>query len=153
MKKLKDTKLGLWLKEKAPKVLSLVANAVPDKGIMGWVKNLILNEPQEVQNEFNEKQAEFELELEQLSQKFEETVTERWKADAQSDSSLAKNTRPIIVLSLLGFLYLIIICESANTGFQVKDGYIELLSTLLVTAVVAYFGSRGAEKVMKTMKK
>ena len=33
--------------------------------------------------------------------------------------------------------------------FDVKDGYIALLETLLVVVYAAYFGSRGAEKIYK----
>ena len=45
MKKLKETKLGKLLKEKAPKVLSVVGDLLPDNGVMGVVKNLIDSEP------------------------------------------------------------------------------------------------------------
>ena len=152
-KKFKDTKVGQWLKEKAPKELDTVGNLLPDKGVLGIVKNLLISEPAEVQKEFNEKEAEFQAELEKLSIQFEQTVTERWKADSTSDSWLSKNTRPLVMLSLLLFLYVIIACDSAGLAFEVKDNYVDLLSTLLVTTVVAYFGSRGAEKVMKTINK
>jgi len=40
-KKLKDTKLGQWLKEKAPQILDVVGDVLPDKGVLGIVKNLI----------------------------------------------------------------------------------------------------------------
>ena len=40
-KKLKNTKLGKWLAEKAPGVLSVVGELLPDKGALGVVKNLI----------------------------------------------------------------------------------------------------------------
>lgn len=74
-------------------------------------------------------------------------VSDRWKADMMSDSWLSKNTRPIIVLSLLAFLFIIIICDSAiGEKFEVKAAYIDLMSTLLVTTIVAYFSSRGIEK-------
>ena len=38
-KKIKDTKLGAWLKSKAPKVLDVMGDALPDKGALGIVKN------------------------------------------------------------------------------------------------------------------
>ena len=40
-KKFKDTKLGIFLSEKAPQVLNVVGDALPDKGVLGIVKNLI----------------------------------------------------------------------------------------------------------------
>ena len=73
-------------------------------------------------------------------------VTDRWKADMGSDSWLSKNTRPLTMLSLLGFTFIIIIFDSLEIKFNVKESYITLLETLLITVVVAYFGSRGVEK-------
>ncbi len=40
-KRIKDTNLGGWLKDKAPGVLSLVGDLLPDKGGLGIVKNLL----------------------------------------------------------------------------------------------------------------
>ena len=44
-KKFKDTKLGKWLSEKAPKVLDVVGDLLPDQGALGIVKNLIDTDP------------------------------------------------------------------------------------------------------------
>ena len=41
MDKIKDTKLGAWLKEKAPNVLDTVGDLLPDKGGLAIVKNLV----------------------------------------------------------------------------------------------------------------
>ena len=45
MKKFKDTKLGKFIKLKAPKVLEVAGDLLPDEGLLGVVKNLIDNEP------------------------------------------------------------------------------------------------------------
>ena len=45
MKKLKDSKLGKLLKDKAPRILNVVGDLLPDKGVMGVVKNFIDAEP------------------------------------------------------------------------------------------------------------
>lgn len=74
-------------------------------------------------------------------------VTDRWTADMASDSWLSKNTRPLVLLSLLVFLYLLIIFDSAIAErFEVKEEYIELLKMSLDLALLAYFGGRTAEK-------
>lgn len=73
-------------------------------------------------------------------------ITDRWKADMESDSWLSKNTRPLVMLSLLAFLFIIMILDSMNITFDVKPAYINLMESLLITVVVAYFGSRGVEK-------
>ena len=41
MKKFKDTKIGKIIKDKAPQVLDVVGDLLPDKGVTGVVKNLI----------------------------------------------------------------------------------------------------------------
>jgi hypothetical protein len=40
-KKFKDTKIGAFLKSKAPKILDTIGDVLPDKGGLGIVKNLI----------------------------------------------------------------------------------------------------------------
>ena len=40
-KKFKDTKIGIFLKEKAPDLLDKVGDFLPDKGVLGIVKNII----------------------------------------------------------------------------------------------------------------
>ena len=45
MKKLKDTKIGLLLKEKAPKILEPIGHVLPSNGTMGILKNIISKDP------------------------------------------------------------------------------------------------------------
>lgn len=45
MKKLKDTKIGKFLAEKAPHVLDVAGALLPDAGLLGVVKNLIDKDP------------------------------------------------------------------------------------------------------------
>lgn len=40
-KKFKDTKVGKFLSDKAPKILDTVGDVLPEKGVLGIVKNLI----------------------------------------------------------------------------------------------------------------
>ena len=81
MEKIKNTKLGAWLREKAPNVLSTVGDLLPDQGALGVVKNLLDKEPGV---DPAEAQAAIDAEI-----KFQENVTERWKADMGSDVKLA----------------------------------------------------------------
>lgn len=45
MKKLKDSKIGTLLKEKAPKVLEIIGDVLPSSGTMGILKNIISKDP------------------------------------------------------------------------------------------------------------
>ena len=156
-KKLKDTKLGLWLKDKAPSVLNTVGDLLPDKGVLGIVKNLISSSTDvsdDSEKEFNEKEGEFLAEMEKAQVEFEKTITDRWKSDNEAGSWLSRNIRPATLLLLLIVIIALAFADSiTGWDFEVKESYTGLFETLLVTVVIAYFGSRGAEKVMKTIKK
>ena len=138
-KKIKDTKLGAWLSEKAPQVLGVVGDLLPDSGGLGVVKNLNDKDP-EVDSK--EAQAVIDAEI-----RFQENVTERWKADMGSDVKLAKLIRPITLIALMGMFMLTMIFDSLdNWPFNVKDSYIDLLQVLMLTAFGAYFAGRTIEK-------
>lgn len=79
----------------------------------------------------------------------EEEVTARWQADMGQEDTLAKRVRPASLVYLLMFMTIIILGDSITTlDFDVKASYVNLIETLLVTVFVAYFGSRGIEKVV-----
>lgn len=142
MEKIKNTKLGAWLREKAPNVLSTVGDLLPDQGALGVVKNLLDKEPGV---DPAEAQAAVDAEV-----KFQENVTERWKADMGSDVKLAKLIRPITLIALMTMFMLTMVFDSLdNLPFTVKDSYVDLLQVLMLTAFGAYFAGRTIEKSKK----
>ena len=97
---------------------------------------------------------EAQAEANEAEQKLEAEITERWKSDMSSDDPWAKKVRPFSLLYLLGFMSFIIVTDSTEWfNFEVKESYVGLIETLLITVFVAYFGSRGVEKVMQVRKK
>ena len=81
--------------------------------------------------------------------KAQEQVTSRWEADMSSDSFLAKNIRPI-VLVFLTFIFVLISFFDGNIGdFEVNEAYKPIYQTLLMTVYGAYFAGRSIEKVAK----
>tara|TARA_R100000742_G_C4278730_1_gene101928 strand:+ start:2360 stop:2827 length:468 start_codon:yes stop_codon:yes gene_type:complete len=141
-KKFKDTKVGIFLKEKAPKILDSIGDVLPNNGVYGVVKNLISQD-----DEITPKDKELALKL--IDQDIAEmnSVSERWQYDMKSDSWLSKNTRPLTLIYLTVCMTLFIVFDSIDLLFEMNAAWIDLLQTLLVTVYVAYFGSRGAEKV------
>jgi len=141
-KKFKETKVGVFLKEKAPALLDTIGEFLPDQGAYGIVKNIITSDK-------TIKPKDKEMALKLLEQDIAEMqeISERWQYDMKSDSWLSKNTRPLTLIYLTVCMSLFIIFDSMNLLFDMKDIWIDLLQTLLVTVYVAYFGSRGAEKV------
>jgi hypothetical protein len=141
-KKIKNTKLGAWLKSKAPNVLDTVGELLPDQGALGIVKNLIDKDP-DVNTDEGVAMVDAEIE-------FQKNVTERWKADMGSDVKLAKLIRPITLIALMSMFMVTMILDSLdNWPFNVKDSYIDLLQVLMLTAFGAYFAGRTIEKAKK----
>ena len=140
--KIKNTKLGAWLKGKAPKVLDVVGDLLPDQGALGVVKNLLDKEPGV---DPAEAQAMVDAEVQ-----FQNNVTERWKADMGSDVKLAKLIRPVTLIALMSMFMVTMVADSMdNWAFNVKDSYVDLLQILMLTAFGAYFAGRTIEKAKK----
>ena len=141
-KKIKDTKLGAWLKNKAPNVLGLVGDLLPDSGALGVVKNLLDKEP-----DVDPAEAKAAIDAEV---KFQENVTDRWKADMGSDVKLAKLIRPVTLIALMAmFMFTMVADSMEGWPFNVKDSYVDLLQILMMTAFGAYFAGRTIEKAKK----
>lgn len=137
-KRLRDTKVGQWLRTSAPEVLEVVGDALPDSGVLGIVKNLV-----DLDNKLTHEQR-MELQNLLVSERIanEAELTKRWQSDNESDSWLAKHTRPIIVLSLVAALFVFIVLDSIDIVFEVRDSWITLYEILIVTAVGGYFTLR-----------
>ena len=140
-KKLRDTKVGQWLREKAPSVLEVVGDVLPDRGVLGVVKNLVDKDPTLDSQSF---QAVMDAEI-----KAQENVTRRWEADAKSDVKLAKLIRPIMLVLLCVFFMVMMIWEGIDPNFKPPSSYISLLEILMLTVFGAYFAGRTVEKVRK----
>ena len=74
-------------------------------------------------------------------------VSDRWKADMNSDSWLSKNIRPGTLIYILT-AYLIFAGLSA-AGIQVQETYVNLLGQWGMLVMTAYFGGRTVEQVME----
>tara|TARA_Y100000114_G_C11759262_1_gene328600 strand:- start:198 stop:653 length:456 start_codon:yes stop_codon:yes gene_type:complete len=140
-KKFKETKVGKFLLGTGSNIIDNIGDALPDKGVLGIVKNLITKDE-------NLPPQDKEMALKLLEQDMVEMqeVSKRWQADMSSDSWLSKNTRPISLMFLTLSMVILILLDSLEIQFNVGAEWIDLLQTLLVTVYIAYFGSRGAEK-------
>ena len=146
-KKLKDTAVGRFLAGAGSNIIGSFGEVLPDKGVLGFVKNLIKKDPA-LPAEDKEKALAL---LRQDTVEMQE-VSKRWQADMKSDSWLSKNTRPLTLVFLTVAMVLLIFIDSTGLNFEVDGGWVDLLKSLLITVYVAYFGSCGAEK-FKTIQK
>ena len=132
-KKFKQTKLGQFLLGKSG-VFQSLAETIPDRGVLGVLKNLIIKDDTLPQPDKETALKMLEIELEEM-----DAVTRRWEADALSDSWLSKNVRPISLV----FLTLVY-----ATGFFMEYD-LDIINQLMLLVYGAYFGSRGLEKIRK----
>jgi hypothetical protein len=146
-KTFKETKIGAFLANKAPKVLAAIGDVLPDQGGLGVVKNIISSDTKIKAVDKEEAMRLIELDMQELKE-----ISSRWRADMKSDSWLSKNTRPLALVFLTVSAVFMMAVDSFHLQFDVDESWINLLKTLLVTVYVAYFGSRGAEKITKINK-
>tara|TARA_B100000900_G_C20348883_1_gene621460 strand:- start:167 stop:565 length:399 start_codon:yes stop_codon:yes gene_type:complete len=86
--------------------------------------------------------ANYEIEM-------EKNITDRWKADMNSDSWLSKNVRPMILIFLVVSTVLMIFIDAGTISFTVEQKWTDLLQLVLITVIGAYFGGRSFEKSKK----
>ena len=125
------------------KFLETVGEFLPDQGGLGIVKNLMTSDN-------TIEPADKDMALKLLEQDIAEmnNISSRWASDMKSDSWLSKNTRPMALIFLTLAMTIFIILDS-TVLLEIKTGWVSLLEALLITVYVAYFGSRGAEKITK----
>ena len=94
-KSFKETKIGAFLKTKAPKILAALGDVLPNQGTLGVVKNIISSD-----NKIKavDKEQAIKLIDEDIAEMKE--VSSRWRSDMKSDSWLSKNTRPLTLIYL-----------------------------------------------------
>ena len=144
-KKFKDTKVGKFLTDKAPDIISGVGDLIPDAGILSVVAKAVGGSDMSAEDklEFERLAAGFQLELQRQ-------VTARWEADAATKFWLPNNIRPLTLIALTVVTLTFIGLDAADgVQFQLSAGHLELLQYLTMTAFGAYFAGRSFEKTKK----
>ena len=96
----------------------------------------------EAEQKIKELIAQYEIEM-------EKNITDRWKADMNSDSWLSKNVRPLVLIFLVVCTVLMIFIDAGTIAFEVEQKWTDLLQLVLITVIGAYFGGRSFEKRQK----
>ena len=130
------------------------------KKIFAWLTGGVIKEIGNVidkltttEEEKLEIKKQLQIILEKADNDAQKQVTDRWNADMNSDSWLAKNIRPL-VLVFLTFVFSLLAFTDGNIGdFKIAKEYIPIIQTLLVTAYGAYFVGRSWEKGKQIMNK
>jgi hypothetical protein len=129
------------------------------KKIFAWLSGGVIKEIGNVidkltttEEEKLEIKKQLQIILEEADNNAQQQVTDRWNADMNSDSWLAKNIRPL-VLVFLTFVFSLLAFTDGNIGdFKIAKEYIPIFQTLLVTVYGAYFVGRTWEKAKSIIK-
>lgn len=114
------------------------------KGVGGVIDNLHTSKEEKLAAEAKIKELIADYET-----KMEANITDRWKADMNSDSWLSKNVRPLILIFLVVSTVLMIFIDAGTIQFVVEEKWTDLLQLVLITVIGAYFGGRSFEKRKK----
>lgn len=158
-KKFRDTKLGKFLLEKVPKAAGVIGDLLPDKGLLGVVKNIIDGEPSLA--------AEDRLQLQQMLQDFEKEMYALEIQDRDSarnrEIEIAKTGRTdhlmyvsgyVALASFLGMVITVIYAsiekiEIENALFHQLMGIVEAVA---FTVFGYYFGASKSSKTKVSTK-
>jgi|TARA_B110000977_G_scaffold42873_1_gene58023 predicted O-linked N-acetylglucosamine transferase (SPINDLY family) len=129
------------------------------KKIFAWLSGGVIKEIGNVidkltttEEEKLEIKKQVQIILEEADNNAQQQVTDRWNADMNSDSWMAKNIRPL-VLVFLTFVFSLLAFTDGNIGeFKIANAYIPIFQTLLVTVYGAYFVGRTWEKAKSIIK-
>jgi len=114
------------------------------KNVGGVIDNLHTSKEEKLaaEQKIKELVANYEIEM-------EKNITDRWKADMNSDSWLSKNIRPLVLAFLVVCTVLMIFIDAGSLNFVVEEKWTDLLQLVLITVIGAYFGGRTMEKRKK----
>ena len=114
------------------------------EGVGGVIDNLHTSKEEKLEAEQKIKEliSNYEVEM-------EKQISDRWKADMNSDSWLSKNVRPLVLIFLVVCTVLMIFIDAGTINFTVEEKWTDLLQLVLITVIGAYFGGRTMEKRKK----
>ena len=87
------------------------------------------------------------IQSETIGMDYEKEITKRWTSD--NEHIVTRLVRPISYIFVLALFGFIIIFDGNIGEFKIANAYYTIIETLLITMTLAYFGSRGYEKVSK----
>ena len=148
-KKFKDTTVGQLLFGAASVINPTLGNVLqgvtsPKEAIAAITKADVSNEEK--------------IKLQQLiydqQNKEIQAITNRWQADAASDSWLSKNVRPLVLVwCIVVFSFAGILDSVESIPFNIGVTWNDTFEKVMMAVVLAYFGGRSGEKVTSIFKK
>ena len=146
MKKIKETRLGIWLRDKAPDVLKIVGDVLPSNGVLGIVKNMLNDKQMTIEDmrEFRRMEVELIVELSKLEQKDKESArireVEYMKLTGHSDWMMI--FVGVMIIFCFVFLMLFIVYRPIPEGNEhIIINAVGILEGLILSIAGYYYGS------------
>jgi hypothetical protein len=140
-KKFKDTKFGQWLSEKAPDIISITGDLLPDKGVLGIVKNMI--ERSEMSPEDKMAANNFMKEIYQLEVQDRDSARKRQSEVAQAGGNdiLFNITGGVGLLVFCFIVYAIVFLHVPEDNKELWIHLIGICEGVVLSIFGYYFGS------------
>lgn len=148
MKPIKETKLGKFLKEKAPKVLDVVGDLLPDKGVLGIVKNLISSDSDikpEDRIEYTKLEQEFELEVMRMEQQDRESARNMQIEALKQNDVFSKRfiyyLASFVMLSSVAYGFILLYIEVPEANKRLVEQFADMFLLTGALMVLGFFFS------------
>ena len=148
-KKFKDTTVGKLLLGAAGMINPTLGNLLegvtsPKEAIAEITKSDVSNE-----DKIKLQQLIYEQQNKEI-----QAITNRWQADAASDSWLSKNVRPLVLVwCIVVFSFAGILDSVESIPFNIGVTWNDTFEKVMMAVVLAYFGGRSGDKVTSIFKK
>ena len=136
-----------WLSE----IFSSTASSVVDS-VGTAIDKLVTSDEEKLQlkNELVRIKLEADVKAEEQAFQLDQEITKRWESD--NEHTVTRLVRPVAYAWMMFLFSAVMIADGNLFGFKVAEVYIPVIQALLITMTIAYFGSRGAEKIIKIYK-
>jgi hypothetical protein len=156
-KPFKETKLGSWLATNAPKALAVVGDVLPDKGVLGVLKNIIDSTPdipQEQRLEFEKLCYDHEQELYALEVQDRDSARKRETEFAKSvghSDYMVWFLSGALIMSFFFIVWHLVKASVPNENRELVTNIVGIIEGLLISIYSYYFGSSMGSRI-KDMK-
>jgi len=121
--------------------------------VMKAADNLFTSDKErgEIKIELKKVLQNFKVKMLEAQAKYDQEITQRWKSD--NEHGITRLVRPVSYGFVLILFAGLVLFDGNIGGFVINKAYIPVIQGLLYTMTIAYFGSRGIEKVAKSINK
>ena len=146
------TRLGMFLSEKAPNILDVVGDFLPDSGALGIIKNLIDNDDAMSPSDRATAQDMIAQELRELEMAYKDTENARNREIELSKSDapiISKVIVPILALAWSAFaftLYILLLMGKISSLESIQALVISSITNIVMLIIGYYFGSSQGSK-------